>query len=176
MLLFAAFCTAGSLCAGEWSGEAAVTFRGSSTLHDFCGSVTAANVRVVAEGAGSTLIWSAAGAFAVTNMTTLHKGRDAKMWTMFGATTWPDVRAATLDTALPAGATSCTVRVEIKGMTNDLPARVSNWSAGADSISFEVAFPLSLKSFSLKPPSVLGVIGVDDVVEVSGRVGVRPAR
>lgn len=162
--------------AEEWRGDAAVSFAGSSTLHDFGGSVTAANVRVVTEGAGAALSWSASGAFAVSNLTTFHKSRDAKMWAMFGAASWPEVRAATTGGPIPAGATGCTVRVEIKGITNDLPARVSEWTFGAESLSFEVGFPVSLKSFALKPPSVLGIIGVGDVVEVKGRVEAKPVR
>lgn len=162
--------------AAEWSGSAAVAFHASSTLHDFSGSVTAANVRVTTDGTGPAMTWIASGEVAVTNMSTAHSGRDVKMMEMFGATQWPMIRAATLPRpTVNAGATGCTVRVEIKGVTNDIPATVSNWKASADALSFDVAFPVSLKAFTLRPPSVVGLIRVADRVEVQGTVNVKPS-
>lgn len=166
----------GAVCAAEWSGEAAITFKGSSTLHAFGGAVTAAHVRVVTAGTGTSLCWSASGEITVTNMTTAHAGRDAKMWAMLSASKWPTIRAAIpSETPVTAGATSCTVRVEIAGATNDLAAVLSHWQADAAAVSCEIAFPLSLKAFALRPPSVLGLIRVADCIEVQGRIEAKPA-
>lgn len=165
------------LCrSAEWQGTAAVGFSGSSTLHAFSGSVTTAQVRVTTTGSGTAMTWCASGELLATNMTTAHAGRDAKMFTMLSAAKWPVIRAAILpEPPLLAGATGCTVRAEIAGCTNDLPAAVSDWSASDGSLSFAISLPLSLKAFALTPPSVLGLIRVADRIDVRCRVDAKPA-
>lgn len=162
--------------AGDWSGTAAVAFTGTSTLHDFGGTLTGAPVRCTSSGTGTSMTWAASGEMNVTNLSTSNSGRDAKMMTMLSAATWPVIRASVpVDPLVPVGTTGCMVRVEIAGCTNQLPAAVSNWTVNADALAFDVTFRLSLKTFSLKPPSVLGMIRVADRVDVHCRIETQPA-
>lgn len=158
------------------AATAAIAFDGSSTLHAFAGSGTTDRVSIQLRGTGTGTIWTASGDLAATNLATGNTSRDTKMYTMLSAPLWPDIHAEISGTnAAHIAATACVVRVAIAGWTNDVEARIEKAERRADGFSATLAVPLSLASFKLKPPSVLGLIRVADAVAVRCQIESRPA-
>jgi polyisoprenoid-binding protein YceI len=66
----------------------------------------------------------------------------------------------------PGGKAALEVTLAIRGVERKIQATVLNWKEDGDRVSFDVEFPVSLKEFDLKAPSVLGFIRVKDRVVV----------
>jgi len=82
-LLLFALCS--GLQAEVWTGTSDVRFKGSSTLHDFEGTVRAVPLEVtVTAGQGGRIV-SATSGVEVKRMSTDHPDRDKNMWAMFNA-------------------------------------------------------------------------------------------
>ena len=161
------------LATGSWAevqqASAEVRFRGTSTLHDFEGSAAADpfTVEIRRDSATSQTIIHATALVPVIGMTTHHHKRDAKMHDMFERSQFAAIEGAVTNVVVPpAGEGAVKMLVRIRDEQQEVDATLSQWRDDGESGSFQLSFPISLKAFGLKPPSVLGVIRVGDEVWV----------
>lgn len=171
---------AGPAFAESLQGRCDVRFLATSTLHDFSG--TARSLGFAAplskDAAGKRILSSVEVVFPVADMKTGNGSRDAKMREMFQADRHPVIRAVARDVdadavrerirVAPGGKTPIEATLVIRGVERKVPATAGNWKEDGDRVSFDVEFPVSLREFDLKPPSVLGLIRVADRVVVTG--------
>ena len=160
-----------------WTGTSDVKFHGSSTLHDFDGTVSRVPLRVtVAPGTNGRVV-SATSNVEVKQMNTADEKRDSAMWTMFQQAKFRllkvEVNDAAERTLRPPGGKpgSMPVTLTIAGTRGTVNAVVTNVVEAPTEGSFDLSFPVSLKAFNLAPPKTLGgVIKVKDTVDVSVHV------
>ena len=175
--LLALIASGPALRAESWTGTSDVTFKGSSTLHDFEGTVRAVPLKVTVKGAPGARSVSATSDVEVRKMTTDEKDRDKNMWEMFQSSVFrfikivvPETGEATLRPSAGKPGTM-PVTLNIAGTTATVTGTVSNLRESEQTASFDLAFPVSLKAFKLTPPSTLGgLIKVGDTVEVQAHV------
>lgn len=173
---------AGTAAAGSIQGACDARFLGTSTLHDFSGTVRsrAFAAAVTRDAAGRIVLPSVEVEFPVAGMRTGNDTRDEAMREMFHSEQHPVVRAAVRDVdaealrermrADRAGRTPLPVFLSIRGVEREIQAVAGNWKEEGERFSFDVEFPVSLRDFGLKAPSVLGIIRVGDRVDVKGSV------
>lgn len=163
----------------SWAGSCDVAFYGTSTLHDFDGSVKAVPLVIKVESGSDGPVVSSAPVVAVADMTTRNKERDEKMRAMFQASVSPQLALEVLKAPLakarptPAGPGRIPVKLTIAGVAKTLDGEVTELQEKADSVSFTLAFPVSLSAFRLSPPSVLGLVRVADQVRVKAWVSLK---
>ena len=146
---------------------AAIKFAGTSTLHDFGGSLPSQPFTLVL----SNGTWSADADVLSGLMNTAHEKRDRKMHEMFATNSFPKMHGNITAAPIPGTAsTNATLRLIIRDKTNDLAARITGWTEDASAIKFHAVWELSLKDYALKPPSVLGVIKVGDRIQLEADV------
>ena len=146
---------------------ATIQFAGTSTLHDFGGSLPSQPFTLVL----SNGTWSANADVLSGLMNTAHEKRDRKMHEMFATNSFPKMQGAVTAAPIPGPAgTNAALRLIIRDKTNDLTARISGWTEDASAIKFHATWELSLKDYALKPPSVLGVIKVGDRIQLEADV------
>jgi hypothetical protein len=146
---------------------ATVRFAGTSTLHDFGGSLPSQPFTLVL----SNGTWSAEADVLSGLMNTAHEKRDRKMHEMFATNTFPKMRGSVTAAPVPGAAgTNATLRLKIRDKSHDVAARIIGWTEDARQITFHAAWELSLKDYALKPPSVLGVIRVGDRIKLEAGV------
>jgi hypothetical protein len=168
--------------ADRYVGRCDVVFKGDSTLDAFAGDITNVPLTVVCGTnlAGETLL-STRIEIGTRQLTTHNTRRDANMYKMFHAESFPAifvvVSNAPLDAArlaasgvrgspgtLPAQMTICGITREIRATTCDPESVEAGWE-------FELDTDLSLKAFKLEPPTMLfGAITVRDIVKVKAHV------
>jgi len=171
---------AASHAAETWMGTSNVTFKATSTLHDFDGTVGAVPLKVTVKEAKSGRLISATSDVEVSRMTTAEKDRDENMWKMFNTAKFKIIKIAVPETpeaALrPTAGKSGTmpITLTIAGTAGTVSGAVTNLRQSATEAEFDLAFPVSLKAFNLKPPSTLvGLIKVGDTVKVSVHVSLK---
>jgi hypothetical protein len=152
--------------ARQLPARADIRFYGTSTLHDFAG-VAPAQPFVLVEASNT---WSARGAVVIGGMNTGHDGRDKAMMRMFGTNDFPQLHGEVKSAPLPPAGTNFTLAFCVRDQTNNLTARISNWTEDAGVIRFHAEWEVSLKQYGLKPPSVLGLVRVGDCVRVEADV------
>jgi hypothetical protein len=154
------------------SGGCDTVFYATSTLKDFSGTVTntiSTGSAIVVDGEES---WTFVAETATGEMTTNHKKRDKSMRKMFEVVTFPSISCkvdqASLADMKPSGKQSGTIPLDltIREVEKRINGEVTNWQEEGQEISFDCAFDVSLKSFELKPHSLLGVLRVGDKVHV----------
>lgn len=174
LLGFTTFASAATL-----DGSCAIRFVGKSTLHDFDGRVACQPFALVVEGDDSVaqVIRQPLVEISVGEMDTAHDGRDEKMHAMFESDRYPLIRGrfADLDPAalleqLRTGGSDLDFILQIRDIGLPVRAAARNLKVTPEQITFELQFPLSLSSYRLEPPSVLGLIRVDDLVRVEVNV------
>jgi hypothetical protein len=149
------------------SAVANIRFQGISTLHDFEGTVRSQPFILVL----SSNAWSAEANVLGNGMSTAHDGRDKNMKKMIETNRHPILRGTVRNAVIPpVAATNATLSLRIRDRWLDLPVRISDWSETAEAVRFRASWELSLKQYSLKPPSVLGVIRVGDKVRLEAEV------
>jgi hypothetical protein len=149
------------------SAVASIRFQGTSTLHDFEGTVMSQPF-ILALSSNS---WSAEADVLGNGMSTAHDGRDKNMKKMIETNKHPILHATVRSAAIsPVAATNATLSLRIRDRLLDLPVRISDWSENAETVRFRASWELSLKQYGLKPPSVLGVIRVGDKVRLEAEV------
>ena len=146
-----------------------IVFRGSSTLHDFEGMATSqpfkADFQENAED--GTLTVSAKTTLNVAGMTTDSKKRDRNMYNMFDIAHFANIEGQLPEIAVSeTDATKAPLHLKICDVEQDVTAIISNVERNKEAISCTMTFPVSLKAFNLKGPSVMGFIRVDDTVQV----------
>lgn len=160
-----------------WLGTADVTFKGYSFLHDFTGTVNRVPLKVlVSQGANGRIV-SATSAVEVKEMNTREEARDRGMRQMFDEAQYHFIKLEVVNAdereLKPQGARPGTlpVMLTIAGRRGTVSGAVTNTSESRDAVSFDLAFPVSLKMFNLNPPAALGgIIKVKDTVDVTVRV------
>ena len=97
---------------------------------------------------------------------------------MFQADRYPVIRAAARDVDAdevrqrmrddPGRTTPLEILLVIRGVERKVQASAGNWKEEGDRVAFDVEFPVSLREFDLKPPSLLGLFRVGNRVVVKG--------
>jgi len=160
-----------------WLGSSDVTFKGYSFLHDFTGKVERVPLKVIVSQGANGRVVSATSAVEVKQMNTREESRDRGMRQMFDEAQYHLIKLEVIDAderelkphdAQP-GRLSVTLTIaERRGTVN---GAVTNVSESHDAVSFDLAFPVSLKMFNLNPPAALGgIIKVKDIVDVTVHV------
>jgi hypothetical protein len=147
-----------------------IAFSGSSTLHDWQGTVPP--LRVVPRTAATPGGWDADLVIEVADLRTDNNARDERMRQMFDAAHFPEIRAELrgVDPAAAQGSGHLPVSLTIRDVTRRLDARLSNWKEDGPRITFDAEVPVSLAAFSLEAPTVLGLVRVADQVLVTAHV------
>jgi hypothetical protein len=159
-------------------GQCEFQFFAKSTLHDFEGKGTCQPFFLNSErmASGEELIKAPSIVVLVNGMDTDNSARDKKMYAMFENQRFPeikglfsDLKAETIlqqlkDEGDTAG--HLDFNLQIRTISKPVAATARDLLITPEQISFRMEFPLSLADFQLDPPSVLGMIRVDDQVRV----------
>lgn len=156
---------------GEWKGSCDISVLGTSTLHDFTGNVRCQPFKIVVEdgGGGNPVIAGADVVVLVDEIDTGNKSRDKQMRKMFQGDRFPRIRGIfrNIDTR----SVRLVFNLRVRETERTIRADVSNYQEQAGRVSFDAAFPVSLKDYLLVPPTVaFGLIRVDDKVTVKAAV------
>jgi hypothetical protein len=166
-------------------GTCTIHFLGKSTLHNFDGQVACQPFSLVVEEneSGAQIIRQPLVEIPVREMDTDNDRRDEKMYAMFESRGYPLIRSRFADLDLTAllerlqagGSDPARLDFTLQIRDRSLPvqAAIRNLKTAPEQITFDLEFPLSLASFRLEPPSVLGLIRVDDLVRVEASVQLR---
>lgn len=121
--------------------------------------------------------WNALLVIPVSSLNDGNKVRDAQMHDMFESKRWPEIRAELRDVSPDEAGKDqrLTVALTIRDTTKNVEAKLSNWKAAGGRTEFEADVSVSLESFGLEAPSVLGLSRVEDEVKIHARVAVEPA-
>jgi len=180
MTMFLLLATAAS--ALTLDGSCDIQFFGQSTLHGFDGQVACQPFTLKSEGetGGYGVIRQPVITVLVGEMDTDNSSRDKKMHAMFEQDKYPQIQGLFADLDPEAILQQLHAVDETQGQLGfDLRIREINQRVQsatrdlvvtAEQISFTMEFTLSLTSFQLQAPSVLGFIKVDDQVQVVARV------
>lgn len=162
--------------AETWNGTAAITFAGTSTLHDWSGKVSAepftADV-TMQDGkpthVSSTVTVKAAG------MDTAEPKRDANMRKAMKIVDFPlivgkidaDFKAIAASGDTP---TALPLEINLLGKLQKVTAKISQWKLTNGKASFDLEFPVSMEASGISVPAVLIFIRVGDSVTVRASV------
>jgi hypothetical protein len=112
----------------------------------------------------------------VLGMDTDNERRDRQMRKMFDSERYPHIqgtippfdpfRIAAQLAAPPLEGTPLEFDLKIRDVSHRVQASAMNFQETAGEISFEMEFPLSLKTYQLEPPTALGFIRVGDQIQV----------
>jgi polyisoprenoid-binding protein YceI len=150
-----------------WPAEAIIHFSATSTLHDFGGELPAQPFVLTI----ATNHWGAEADVLSGLMNTGSEGRDNSMHKMFNTNDHPRIHGKVTAAPIPAkGTTNATLTLKIRDQQNSLPVVISDWTETDSNLTFHAEWKLSLKQFKLKPPSVLGVLRVGDIVTLAADV------
>lgn len=179
-------------CALVWLGPAglradgieascALRFAARSSLHDFEGEAPCASVAISPDPQGAGL--AAVVEIEIAQMTTGIAARDARMREMFDAERFPRIRASATDldvaalrrAAAEAGpAEALAFELQIGAQQRRIVPRLSGWrEAAGGSLHFLASFEVSLQSFELRAPTVMGLVRVQDRVRAEVEVELR---
>ncbi|MFA5807794.1 MAG: YceI family protein [bacterium] len=159
-------------------GACDVAFLVTSTLHDFPGSVRCLPFEAVLarDAAGNRVIPVVEVEVAVAGMDTRNKSRDGQMREMFRSDRFPRVHAAAHDVNVERlreemgkgreGKAPLDLLLRIRDVERKVRATASNLKESGERVTFDLEFPVLLREFDLKAPSVLGIVRVGDKVSV----------
>ena len=159
-------------------GACDVAFLATSTLHDVSGSARCLPFAAVLarDAAGRRVIPSVEVEVPVAGMDTRNKSRDVQMREMFRSERFPRIHAAAHDVDVERlrveigksrdGNASIDLLLRIRDVERKVRATASNLKESGERVSFDLEFPVSLREFDLKAPSVLGIIRGGDKVSV----------
>ena len=163
-----------SVYATDYRGDCIIAFQGSSTLHDFHGKVrcqpfTISSIDGVIEM--STL------SVAIADMDTDNAKRDKNMREMFEENKYPLITGSAGIVALKDihtmqkkgtdSANKIVFKLKIRDIVKPVTATIKNFVETDSRITADIAFTLSLAEYQLQPPSVFGMIKVDDKVSLT---------
>lgn len=164
---------------GEIRGTCYVTFFGTSTLHDFTGTVRSRPFTIIFKNDDSSknVIPIVTVDVPVDDIDTDNGKRDKKMRKMFQSDRFPLIRGEMRN--IPPislrdemersekGDATVDLTLKIRDVERVIPVRISNFREYTHQISFDMEFPVSLDAYGLKPPAPLfGLIRVADRVDV----------
>lgn len=180
ILLFTLLLGAHSLRAqisSPWAGSAAITFSGTSTLHDWAGQVAAQpfTTLVASDATGVPTQISAKVTVAAKTMDTAEPKRDENMRKAMKVTEHPWIVAqvnAAVGEVSQDGKTPATLPMKLKllGKEQSVQGRISQWKLVGKKATFDLDFDVSLKASGIEVPSVLLFIRVGDAVKVHATV------
>lgn len=152
-----------------WQGRAEADFAVKATMDSFVGKGSSEPITLADDAADLEI------AFTIVKLKTGKKKRDVEMQHMFHADKHPLVvgraaRAAVQDLKPAAEAVELPVTLDIAGRTQAVTAQVTQVQLADGQLSFQADFDVSLKAFGLKPPSIMKIINVGDIVKVTTRV------
>ncbi|HKJ04883.1 MAG TPA: YceI family protein [Geopsychrobacteraceae bacterium] len=163
-----------SALAVDYQGHCSVLFQGSSTLHDFDGKGSCQPFTVT-ENSGRMTIPELK--VSVADMDTDNSKRDKKMFQMFEAEKYPVITGNTGAVVLDSfrsklkerndSAADIVIDLKIRDIEKPVTAQLKNVNETSSEISADLVFQVSLSDYQLEPPSVLGIIRVGDVVNVT---------
>jgi polyisoprenoid-binding protein YceI len=163
--------------ASTWTGSAILSFKGTSTLHDWDGTVAASPfaVTVAEDGSGAPQRVRATVTVPSAKMDTADAKRDENMRKAMKSAEFPlitgDIDAAFSEIAGGDGAPArLPMALTLLGKTRPVTARVSNWKRQGAKASFDLDFEVSMASYGISVPAVLYFIRVGDRVTLHAKV------
>lgn len=171
-------------CSSAWAapaeirGACDVAFLVTSTLHDVPGSARCLPFTAVLarDAAGREVIPSVEVEVPVAGMDTRNRSRDGQMREMFLSERFPRIRAAATNVDVEriraearkgrGEEPSIDLLLRIRDVERRVRATAGNLKESGERVTFDIEFPVSLREFDLKAPSVLGIIRVGDRVSV----------
>jgi len=169
-------------------GACEVAFLATSTLHDVSGSARCLPFETVLarDAAGRQILPTVEVEVPVASMDTSNKSRDGKMREMFLSERFPRIHAAAHAVDVERlrveigkgrdGNASIDLLLRIRDVERKVRATASNLKESGERVSFDLEFPVSLREFDLKAPSVLGIIRVGDKVSVKATFALTVSR
>ena len=161
--------------AADLNGTCNIRFSGKSTLHGFNGLASCESFtfdKLKGPG-GEPLLGDGMVKIMVVHMDTDNDSRDGKMFKMFDAENFPyllghfpQVNLQQLIARIQSEK-SLPFELTIRDITNSVDATLKNIDFSNGLLTFTAEFPVSLASFNLRPPGVLGIIRVADEVQVA---------
>ena len=170
---------ASSAGAETLKGECEIRFLATSTLHDFDGTGRCQpfTVELVRGAGGGKIVPGVEIAVPVEEMDTKNGKRDKQMREMFQNDKFPHIRGrlTNIDPEKirqeigngPGAKGTVEFTLKIREIEHTVRAAVTNLRETPERVSFDAEFPVSLKEYDLKPPTVFfGAVRVGDRVKV----------
>lgn len=165
--------------ANEIRGTCFVTFSATSTLHDFTGTVRSEPFAVAlsGKGTGERTIQIVEVSVPVNEIDTANEKRDKELREMFQSDSFPSIRGVVRNIhpyeiwqemrSSKSRETTLLLTLKIRDIEQNIESRLANLREYGEQISFDMEFPVSLKAYGLKPPSLFfGLVRVGDTVTV----------
>ncbi len=160
-----------------WSGTARITFSGTSTLHDWSGTVNTRpfTLQVTSGPDGRPLHLRSQVVVDAAEMDTADKRRDAVMHRCMRVTEHPLIEAVIDVPAKDVAAdgktpTRLPLKLQLMGKSHSLVADIRHWRLSGDKAELDLHCDLSLKQAGIVIPSVLWVIRVGDTIRLHAAV------
>ena len=177
LVLLGLACSAFSETTQGWSGEADITFDGTSTLHAWGGKVSAKPyaTEVTLDAAGKPVRIKAEVTVEAVKMDTDEVKRDENMRKAMKVTDYPLIRAS-IDVAADKIAadgktpTQLPMTLTLLGKPQQVLATITNWKLTGGKATFDLDFPVSMKASGISVPTVLLFIKVGDSIKVHASV------
>jgi len=164
--------------AETFEGQCDFRFYARSTLHKFEGKGACQPFILISDRTeqGKERLRSPVIRVPVKGMDTANSRRDSKMYTMFDTDRYPEIKSKFKDLVIEELLLQLQEEdnvpghldfdLQIRDVTIPVKAAIHELAVTPEQVTFRMEFPLSLTDFKLKPPSVLGLIRVDDQVRV----------
>ncbi len=177
LVLLGLACSAFAETTQGWSGEADITFDGTSTLHAWGGKVSAKPyaTEVTLDDAGKPVRIKADVTVEAVKMDTDEAKRDENMRKAMKVTDYPLIRAsidAAADKIAADGKTPAKLPMTLTllGKPQQVLANITNWKLTGGKATFDLDFPVSMKASGISVPTVLLFIKVGDSIKVHASV------
>src|SRR5512140_2853308 len=179
---------AGAPAPGTIRGACEIVFLATATLHDVSGAARCLPFETVLarDTAGREVIPSVEVEVPVAGMDTRNKSRDGQMREMFRTGPFPRIHASARDVDVErlrveigkgrGGDASIALLLRIRDVERKVRATAGNLKESGGRVTFDLEFPVSLREFDLKAPSVLGIVRVGDKVTVKAAFSLTVSR
>ena len=161
------FLATATICAAaDYSGTCDIMFRADATMHGFNGNVAAEPFTAVEDNGALTLKVDV----SPLKITTKEEERDHEVQKTLKAPDFAllhgEAKGVAID-SLKAEDAEMPFDLTIAGTTLPVKGVITGFEETATGYAFKVSFDVSMKSFGLKPKSMLGIIRVNDKVRVT---------
>lgn len=169
-------------------GACDIAFLVPSTLHDVSGSARCQpfTVRTARDATGKEVIPVVEVEVPVAAMDTRNRSRDGQMREMFRSDRFPFIRGVARDVDVErlraeigrsrGRNASIGLLLRIRDVERKVFATATNLREFGERVTIDLEFPVSLREFDLKAPSVLGVLRVGDKVTVKATLTLTVSR
>jgi hypothetical protein len=177
LVLLGLACSAFAETTQGWSGEADISFDGTSTLHSWGGKVSAKPyaTKVSLDDAGKPIRIKADVTVEAVKMDTEEAKRDENMRKAMKVTDYPLIHAS-MDAAADQIAedgktpTKLPMTLTLLGQPQQVLATITNWTLIGGKATFDLDFPISMKASGISVPTLLLFIQVGDSIKVHASV------